>query len=147
MFTVVQTIGVGVGGGVRISASAIVNTKFNEALAPSPSVAVIVTGKVPNSVGVPDISPVVLLSDTPAGKAPAVIAKVVGDLPPSVETSTESTLPSTAGKFVFRVEIASTSGEFVFKVEIESTAVTGPIALDVAEIEPPALVAVTLANK
>ena len=107
---------------------------FDEALAPSPSVAVIVTGKVPNSVGVPDISPVVLLSDTPAGRTPAVSANVIGDLPPSVETSTESALPSTAGRFVFRVEI-------------ESAAVTGPIALDVVEIEPPALVALTFTNK
>jgi hypothetical protein len=109
-------------------------TKLEAALVPSPSVAVIVTGKVPNSFGVPDISPVVLFRDTPAGRTPAVSANVIGDLPPSVETFTESALPSTAG-------------EFVFIVEIESAAVTGPIALDVVEIEPPALVAVTLANK
>jgi hypothetical protein len=109
-------------------------TKLEVTLLPSPSVAVIVTGKVPNSVGVPDISPVVLFRDTPAGRTPAVSANVIGDLPPSVETFTESALPSTAG-------------EFVFIVEIESAAVTGPIALDVVEIEPPALVAVTLANK
>jgi hypothetical protein len=90
--------------------------------------------KVPNSLGVPDISPLVLLSDTPAGKVPAVIANVVGALPPSVETFTESSLPSTAG-------------ELMFKVEIESAAVTGPIAFDVFDTEPPALVAVTLTSR
>jgi hypothetical protein len=109
-------------------------TKLEVTLLPSPSVAVIVTGKVPNSVGVPDISPVVLFRDTPAGRTPAVSANVIGDLPPSVETLTESALPSTAG-------------EFVIKVEIESAAVIGPTAFDVPKVVPPALVAVTFASK
>jgi hypothetical protein len=136
VFVVEQTVGVGegVGTGIRIGAFSIVNTILDEALAPSLSVAVTVTGKDPNSLGVPDISPLVLSSDTPAGKVPAVIANVVGALPPSVETFTESALPSTAG-------------ELVFKVEIDSAAVTGPIAFDVFDTEPPALVAVTLTSR
>jgi hypothetical protein len=107
---------------------------LDETFVPSLSVAVMVMGKVPISLGVPDISPVVLLSVTPAGKTPEVIANVIGALPPSVKTFTESALPSTAG-------------ELVLKVEIESAAVTGPIAFDVFDTEPPALDAVTFTSK
>ena len=59
-----------------------------------------VTGKVPNSVGVPDISPVVESNVTPSGNSPAVIANVIGDLPPLVETCMDSSLPSSAGVLV-----------------------------------------------
>ena len=82
----------------------------------------------------PDISPVVLFRDTPAGKTPAVSANVIGDLPPLVEIFTDSALPSTAGVLIS-----------IF--EIESAAVIGPTAFDVPKVAPPALVAVTFASK
>jgi hypothetical protein len=83
---------------------------------------------------VPVISPVVLFNATPAGKVPAVTEYVTGVFPPLVKICTDIVFPSTAGVLIS-----------IF--EIESAAVIGPTAFDVLEVEPPALVAVTLAIK
>ena len=52
------------------------------AVAPLASVALTVKLLVPAVVGVPLISPVLVLSDSPAGRLPVAIAHVIGLLPP-----------------------------------------------------------------
>src|SRR4030067_826349 len=67
------------------------------AVAPLASVALTVKFEVPAAVGVPLISPVVLLRLSPAGSAPTVTAHVIGALPPlpaSVWLYARFTVPS-----------------------------------------------------
>ena len=59
------------------------------ALAPLLSVAVMAREESPREVGIPEITPVKELRDSPEGRAPEVRAKVVPPDPPEVERERE----------------------------------------------------------
>jgi hypothetical protein len=69
-------------GPVIVGAAAIVRLNVLVPVAPVESVILMVTDGELTVVGVPEMTPVVVFSERPGGRAPAVIAQVYGGVPP-----------------------------------------------------------------
>ena len=82
---------------VIVSAEPTIMLRLAEAVAAAASVALIVKLKVPEPVGVPEMTPVLGLRVNPPGNAPAMIAHVYGGVPPTACTVWAYGLPMLPG--------------------------------------------------